>query len=184
MSLSAERLGQLSSTRWSTTSSSVEVLPVPRALALFQNDPAPQLGAHLRSQSLMPLDFLILFPASTMPPLVGAVMKGAGPRTRALPDQQRVVVQEVANILGQSVVKAMADRFRLSIVLSVPRMLEGGKAAVFDQALSAFEGKRDAVVLSRVEMISEGLSAACSMALLLDEGIVGNFLKRLASQAG
>ncbi|HAH06865.1 MAG TPA: hypothetical protein DCM05_10125 [Elusimicrobia bacterium] len=182
MALSAERLGQLSNTRWHTTSSSIETLLVERALTLFQNDPAPQLGAHLRSQSLLPLDFLILFPAVTMPPLVGAVMSGAGPRTRALPDQQRIVVGEVANILGQSVVKAMADRFRLSIVLSVPQVMEGVKAAILGQALSGAGGRRDTVVLTRVEMFSDSISAACTMVLILDAGIVGGFLKRVLPQ--
>jgi chemotaxis protein CheY-P-specific phosphatase CheC len=160
----------------------METVPIARALMLFQNDPSPQLGAHLRSQSLMPLDFLILFPKSTMGPLVSAVMSKAGPRTRALPDRERIVVGEIANILGQGVVKAMADRFKLSIVLSVPKIMEGAKAGILGSALEGFDGKRDTVVLTRVEMLSDRISAACSMVIILDAGLVGNFLRRAAAQ--
>jgi chemotaxis protein CheY-P-specific phosphatase CheC len=176
--LSGERLAKLSGTKWNVVSASVEVVPIVRALSIFHNEPVLHIGAHMRSQSLLPLEFLMLFPDWSAEPIADVITK-ASPAMKALPERNKVIVGEIANILGQGVVKAMADTFNLSIILSVPQISTGRKAELTVGVLEKFDGRKDTVVLTHVEMYADTLSAVCSMLLMLDAAVV----KRLITLA-
>lgn len=165
--LSGDRLAALTATRWAVVSSSVEVVPVVRALTVLHNHKGRCVGARMRSQSLLPLDFIMIFPEDNAARIAEAVAK-AFPTTHPLRDPVGSVVGEVANILGQGVVKEIADRFEISIILSVAKISLGEEASLAASALDTFDARKDAAVLMRVEMNSEDLSAVCRMLMMLD----------------
>ncbi len=175
--LSSERLAQLSGTKWMITSSSVDILQVAQAVTLFGNDATQHMGAHLRSQrpqSPLSLEFLMLFPDWSVKPLCATIAKHGGPRMQALPEKDKVIIGEVSNILGQGMVKAMADTLGISIILSVPHVSGGVKSELLSTVMDKVGGKRDFVVLTHIEMHSEELSAVSSMVLIFE----ADFLRR------
>lgn len=174
---SVERLTQLSNTPWIVISSNVEMMTIAGALSAFQSDAIGYLAAHLRAQppqSPVPLECLVMFPRSCVHPLAEAVTAKSA-RLMAVPDRINAVISEVANILGQSVVKALADKLGASIILSVPQVLLGSTSEILSKTLSRVGGKNDAVILTYVELRSETLSAACSMILVFDVDILRRF---------
>jgi chemotaxis protein CheY-P-specific phosphatase CheC len=177
VSLSSERLALLSGAKWEVVSASVEALPIVRALTIFHKDAARNFGANLRSRSLMPLDFLMLFPEWSTQPLEEALAKSA-PALKNLPNRTQAVVAEIANILGQGIVKALADRLNLSILLSTPQVSTGTKTELMHAALEKFDGRKDTVVMTHVEMFSGNLSTVCSMILILDAAVMQRLLKK------
>jgi chemotaxis protein CheY-P-specific phosphatase CheC len=176
--LSGDRLAKLSGTPWKALSASVEVVPIVRALTVFHNEKSRHIGARMRSQSLLPLEFIMLFPEASAERVAGMIAKATSvKKPRSMPLNS--VIGEVANILGQGIVKELADRFGISIILSVPQVSAGGEAGLAAGVLNKFDGRKDAVVLVRIEMHTDDVSAACSMLLLLDIDV----LKRLLAKA-
>lgn len=174
---SAQRLEHLSKIPWKISSSSVQMLTVSEAAAAFQSDTTGHLGAHLRSQppqSPIPLECLVLFPSRSVAPMAEAVT-GKSSGMKAVPDRVNAIIGEVANILGQGIIKAIADKLGTSIILSVPQVLMGSKSDILSKVLYKVGGKRDAVILTDIELRSENLSTACSMILIFDADILRRF---------
>lgn len=174
---SAQRLEQISNIRWKIISSSVEMLTVSGAASVFQSDTAGHLGAHLRSQppqSPISLECLVLFPSRSVQPMAEAVTaKSSG--MKAVPDRVNAIIGEVANVLSQGIIKALADKLGTSIILSVPQVLMGSKSDILSKVLYKVGGKKDAVILTHIELRSENLSAACSMILIFDADLLRRF---------
>lgn len=166
VTLSAEKLGQLSSTPWTVISASVEELPVVRVLSLFREDKTPHVAAHLKSRSMLPVEILILFPEAGAKSVTEAVLRSAGHNLRLVEDPRKVVIAEISNIMGQGVLRAMANALKVSIILDVPKLREGLKSSVLGEAFGSFDGQKETVLFSRIDMSSEAMSASCSMALI------------------
>jgi chemotaxis protein CheY-P-specific phosphatase CheC len=175
--LSGVRLAKISRTEWKSVTASIDVVPVVHALAVFHNDKDRHLGAQMRSRSVLPLEFLLLFPEKMAARVAGIVAK-ASPAMQRLSDPVKPVLEEVANITGQAVVKEMADRFGISIILSAPKVSSGSKGALAAGMLEKFNGHKDVVVMMRVEMSSDDLQATCSMLMMLDVDVVKRFLAK------
>ena len=176
-STSAGRLAQLSNIPWTVSSSNVELITIAGALSAFQSDAMGYLAAHLRSQppqAPAPLECLVMFPRNCVLPLAEAVTSKSE-RLMAVPDRVNAVISEVSNILGQSVVKALADKLGTSIILSVPQVIQGSTSEILSKTLAKVGGRNDAVILTYIELRCENLSAACSMILIFDADILRRF---------
>lgn len=176
---SADALGKLSRTRWGIVSSSINEVPVVRLLSWFQRSPDRHLAAHLRARGEFPVEIVILFPEKSARAVTEAVTKPYASRMKELPNLTQLTVGEVSNILAQSVVGHMADEFQLSIVLTVPRVLEGTKAGVLGESLEHYDGRVDTLMLSHVDMYSENLAAEASMIVIANSDALHDRLKAL-----
>jgi hypothetical protein len=175
---SAGRLAQFTKARWLVSSSSVELLTIAGAIASFQTDVSEHLGAHMRTQppqSPLPLECFILFPSRSVQPLLDAVAGASTSKMASVPDHANAMVGEVANVIGQGLVKTMADRFGSSIIFSVPYVLLGTKAEIMSKALNRIGSKRDTVVLSHVELSMGDQSSSCSMLLIFESSLLRRF---------
>jgi len=147
-------------------------VPVVRLLTWFQRSPEPHLGAHFGARGEFSVEILVLFPHKSARAVTDAVTQPYAQRMKELPSLVSLTVGEVANILAQSVVSQMADEFRLPIILTVPRVLEGSKAGVFGESLEHYDGRVDTLMLSHVDMYSENLAAQASMIVIANsEGL-------------
>ena len=62
---------------------------------------------------------------------------------------------EIANVIGQALVKAMADRFGSSIILSVPFVSSGPKPLLLAKVLDRVGSKRETIVFGQVELAAQ-----------------------------
>ncbi|MFA5139112.1 MAG: hypothetical protein WC728_07755 [Elusimicrobiota bacterium] len=177
IALSSEKLGQLTKARWDIVSSSVEELPVAKILATFREDDYRACGVHLSSRSLLPVEVLLLFTEAGARDVTGAVVEASGGVLKKLADPQAAVISEVGNILGQGVLKALADGLNISLILSSPRLLKGPRSEVLCQSIGSFDADKDAVILLRIDMSSEKLASGCGMALVLDVALIRRLLQ-------
>lgn len=176
IALASEKLSQLSDTKWDIVYSSVEELPVVKALAMFREDQGRYRGVHLRSRSLLPLEVLLLFSETGARDVTEAVVEATGGALRKLDDPQSAVISEIGNIMGQGMLRAVANGLKISLILTSPRLLKGSKSEVIGQSLESFDGNRNSVILLHIDMSSLKLASECSMALVLDVALMRRLL--------
>lgn len=177
VALSADKLGELSNTPWDIVSTSVEEMPVIKVLSLFKNDPTPHLAAHLRSRSMLPVELLILFPEPSAKAVTDAVIKTTTEGLRRLADPKQTIIGEIGNIMGQSVLRALANALKISIILNVPELSAGKKSSLLGEAFGNFDGQRETVIFSRIDMSSNDISAECSMAIIFNVELMRRLLR-------
>ena len=173
-----ERLEKLCGGKWGIMSSSVrEVQPV-SLLQGFNKTKKDCVGAYFQSSSMIPLEFLITFSASGAASLAKAVIKPFAERMRDTRDLMTLTVGEVSNYLAQSVLTVIADEFNLMIILKPPEVLVGPKAQLLSRAFNHYDGRRDTLLISQVDIYSQSLSADCSMVIIVNSEL---FQKLLAT---
>ncbi|HAH07670.1 MAG TPA: hypothetical protein DCM05_14300 [Elusimicrobia bacterium] len=180
VALVSDKLGRLSGTAWNLVTSSVEEVPADLVGASLLREASSCVGAFLFSQSLLPIDVLVLFPEQCAARLTEAVVKASGGVLAKLPDPQAAVFKELSNILGQGVLKVLANSLKISLILSSPRFLRGPKAEAVARVLAAAKA-RNAFIVLRVDMTSAASSAECGMVLLFDALPMRQLLKNAAA---
>lgn len=173
-----ERLEKLCGGKWGIMSSSVrEVQPV-RLLQTFAREKGDGVGACFQSSSLVPLEILITFTAGGAASLAKAVIKPFAERMKSTPDLVTLTVGEVANYIAQSVLGVVADEFNVMIILKSPEILVGPKALLLARSFGRYDGRRDTLLVSQVDIFSERLEADCSLIVIVNSEM---FKKLLAS---
>ncbi|HAH06810.1 MAG TPA: hypothetical protein DCM05_09845 [Elusimicrobia bacterium] len=168
---SAQRLSHYTKVSWSVASSSIELMTIAGALDALPVDASTFLGVHMRSrppQSPLTMESLILFPSTATQSLLEAAARAISPRTAALPNWVDAMAGEIANVIGQALVKAMADRFGSSIILSVPFVSSGPKPLLLAKVLDRVGSKRETIVFGQVELAAQGHPASCTMMIVFE----------------
>lgn len=165
---SADRLGKLSRTQWGVMSSSTNEIPVVRLLSWFNREAVEHVAATLRASEDIPTEAVMIFSAKGAKAVADAVTRPWAEKMKALPNLVELTIGEVSNILAQSVIGALADQFGKTVILSVPSVSRGQKAELLAAALERYDGRKDVLLMSHVELFSEDLAADCSMVLVVD----------------
>ena len=165
---SADRLGKLSRTQWGVMSSSTNEMPVVRLLSWFHREKGEHLAACLRASSDIPMETVLIYSGKGAAALTDAVTRPWADQMKRLPNLVDLTIGEVSNILAQSVIGALADQFGQTVILSVPDVRRGPKADLLAVALEGYDGRRDVILMSHVELYSNDLAADCSMVLIVD----------------
>lgn len=165
---SADRLGKLSHTQWGVMSSSTNEIPVVRLLSWFHREKEEHLAASLHASEEIPMQAVLIFSAKGAVALTGAVTAPWAEQMKRLPNLVELTLGEVSNILAQSVIGALADQFGRTVILSVPEVKRGPKVDLLAAALENYDGRRDVILMSHVELYSNDLAADCSMVLVVD----------------
>lgn len=173
-----ERLEKLCGGKWGIMSSTVrEVQPV-KLLQTFSREKADCVGASFQASSLVPLEFLITFSTGGAAALAKAVIKPFAARMKETPDLITLTVGEVANYIAQSVLTVVADEFNVMIILKSPEVLVGPRAQLLSRSFSRYDGRRDTLLVSQVDIFSEHIEADCSLIVIVNSDM---FKKLLAS---
>ncbi|MFA5137832.1 MAG: hypothetical protein WC728_01275 [Elusimicrobiota bacterium] len=159
----SEKLGKLSKTEWGIMTSSIKEIPPVRLLSWFNRCGLEHVSARFRCAENVPLEILVLFPSSSAQAVTEAVAKPFAERMGKLPDLVELTIAEVSNIMAQSLICAMADEFRQTLILSVPEVGRDRKVKLLSKALEDYDGREDVLLMSHIEMYSENLSAECGM---------------------
>lgn len=178
VSLSAEKLGQLSGAPWEIVTSSVQDMSAAQVLSLFKSDDTPHYGVRLQSKSLLPAEVMTFFNEASARRLTGAVL-AKSPGMRAIPEPEKAVISEISNIIGQAVMKAAANALQVSLVLSVPDLRIGIKSEIFIEAASSPQARQMTAMLLRLDMSSGGMRAECNLVLMLHVDLMRRMLERL-----
>ena len=153
-------------------SSSVrEVQPV-RLLQTFSREKSDCVGACFQSSSLVPLEILITFTSGGAASLAKAVFKPFAERVKGTPDLITLTIGEVGNYIAQSVLTVIADEFNVMIILKSPEVLVGPRAQLLSRSFSRYDGRRDLLLVSQVDIFSEKLEADCSLIVIVDSEMV------------
>lgn len=166
-SRAASAMEKLSLTHWDFVISSVSEFAASRLAAAVRTDADLYLGACFRSRLGPPLTVLILFPKESAQAVAEAFARPHAERMANLPDPLRPVIGEVANIMAQGVIGALADEHSLTLILSSPAMLDGTRSSILAPLLADYNRRLDLILVSRIEMSSKKLSAECSVILVL-----------------
>ncbi|MFH1725523.1 MAG: hypothetical protein ABII00_13010 [Elusimicrobiota bacterium] len=174
--MSADRLGKMSRTEWGVMSSSTNEFPAVRLLTRFTRSKEPHVGARLRTETELAMEMLILFSARSARAVTDVVTKPFSDRLRRLPDLVPLTIAEVSNVMGQSVVGALADRFGRALIVSAPEVKTGTKADLLGEAFDRYDGRKDVLLMSHVELYSMNLAAECSMVTIVESAAIRDFL--------
>lgn len=171
-----ERLEKLCGGKWGIMSSSVrEVQPV-RLLQSFSREKGDCVGACFQASSLVPLEFLITFSSTGAASLAKAVIKPYAERMKAVPDLITLTIGEVANFIAQSVLAVIADEVNVMIILKPPEVLIGPRAQLLSRSFSRYDGRRDTLLVSQVDIFSERLAADCSLIVIVNSELIKKLL--------
>lgn len=176
VSRAADKLGRLSRTEWGVVSSSTDEVPIVRLLSSFSRQEGEHVAAALRAEADIPTEVVLLFSARSAQAVSAAVTRPWEAAMRALPNLVELTIGEVSNILAQSVIGGLADELGRTVILSVPGVRRGRKADLLGSALERYDGRRDVLLSSHVELYSAELAADCSMVLACDSGVLHKLL--------
>jgi hypothetical protein len=84
--------------------------------------------------------------------------------------------------MAQGLISAMADDFDQILILSVPEMGRDRKVKLLSQALEAYDGREDVLLMSHIEMYSESLSAECGMIVWVKIAALRNLFAKSQKQ--
>lgn len=174
---SADRLGKLSRTQWGVMSSSTSEMPAVRLLSWFQRAKDDHVAATLRASGDIPTEAVLIFSAKSATAVADAVTHPWAERMKALPNLVELTIGEVSNILAQSIIGALADQFEKTVILSVPEVSRGPKVDLMARALDRYDGRKDLLLMSHVEMYSTDLAADCAMVLIVDSATLQALVK-------
>ncbi len=173
-----DRLGKMSHTEWGVTSSSIKEMPVVRVLSWFARSKSPHVAALFRSDTEFPLEFLVLFSEKSAKSVTAAVTGPFSDKLKNLDNLVQLAIGEISNIVAQSVLGVLADEYGASIILSIPKVQVGPKAELMVGALENYDGRRDTLLMSHVDMYAENLAAECSMVVIANTEGIRKLLKK------
>lgn len=179
---SADRLGKLSRTQWGVLSLNTDEVQVVQLLSWFHGAKEGHVAAILRADRDIPTTAVLIFSEADARVLTETVTRPWAERMLRLPNLVDLTVGEVSNILAQCAIGALADQYQKTIILSTPRVRRGAKAELLAEALERFDGRKDTLMTSDVEMYSNDLAAKCSMVLIYDSVSLHEMLVDAASR--
>jgi chemotaxis protein CheY-P-specific phosphatase CheC len=182
VSRASEKLGKLSKTEWGIMTSSIKEIPPVRLLSWFNRCDKEHVSARFRCAESVPLEILVLFPVSSAQTVTEAVVKPFAERMGKIPNLVEATIGEVSNIMAQGLISAMADDFDQILILSVPEMGRDRKVKLLSQALEAYDGREDVLLMSHIEMYSESLSAECGMVVWVKIAALRNLFAKSQKQ--
>ena len=163
---SSHLLAKISHTPWGVMSSSLNEIPPVRLLSWFNRETEPHIASRFKAHSDFPLDIVIFFPLSSAEAVTEAFTRPFSQKMQKIPDLVRLTVGEVSNIVAQGAIATLADEFKKAFILSVPQTQKGAKAGLLGSALEDYDGRTDILMLSHVDLYSEGLCAQCTMVIM------------------
>jgi len=166
----SERLGKMSHTEWGIMTSTIKEIPPVRLLSWFNRNATPHVGARFRSGVDVPLEVLTLFPETSARSVADAVTRPFAARAAKLANLVELTIGEVSNVIAQSLIGCLADEFNALIILSVPQVRTAPKVQLLSEVLEDYDGRKDVLLMSHIEMFSENLSAECSMVAVTNVG--------------
>ncbi|PCI34845.1 MAG: hypothetical protein COB53_11540 [Elusimicrobia bacterium] len=169
VSRSADALAKMSRTEWGVMSSSTKEIPAVRMLSWFDKSKVPHVAASFDSEDGFPMSIILLFSEKGAQAVTDAVTQPFSERLSRMNDLVRLTVGEVSNIVAHGIIGALADKFGQTVILTVPDVRVGPKADILAKALVRYDGRKDIILLSHVDMFSKDLSAECSIVLVIDE---------------
>lgn len=175
---STERLGRMSGAEWGVNFSGTQEMSPVKVLSWFTHNQQTHLSVRFRSTTEMPLEMLLLFSEESARSITAAVTKPYMAELGGVSNLVESTIGEVCNILAQNVLAVMSDRYRVSIILSVPEVAEGVKADLASEALEGYDGRKDVLLLAHVNLSSERLDAECSMMVIVNEAVMRSLLSR------
>lgn len=173
VSKSSHLLAKISHTPWGVMSSSINEIPPVRLLSWFSRETEPHIASHFKARADFPIEIVIFFPQSSAEAVTEAFTRPFAQKMRNIPDLVQLTVGEVSNIVAQGAIATLADEFKRAFILSVPQTRKGSKAGLLGSAFEDYDGRRDILMLSHVDLYSEGLSAQCTLVIMANsEGLL------------
>ncbi|MBI3548624.1 MAG: hypothetical protein HY078_06175 [Elusimicrobia bacterium] len=174
---SAEKLAKMSRTKWSMQTVAVNAGPGERLQTVLKDDVIQHYGAFFT----MPGGFILVVISDTSgKKVVSAYLGSSAQRMQNIPNLDREVIAEIANVLVNAVAGEFADTCKIGFLLSAPDMSRGTRKALYAEILKRFPAANENLAVSSyVHMTSEALSTDCSMIILLDDTLAGKVLEAL-----
>jgi chemotaxis protein CheY-P-specific phosphatase CheC len=156
----SDRLAKLSKTQWQLQTMSLRHFDAAEYAASFSHDSQEGFGVLFTVPNVT---FVVFFSANSAESVCRAFMGRAFSA-----NSERNAIAEIANIVVNAVADAIADATQDMLLLSAPRVVEGGRSDVMLRALDSFRlGGRPSPVVSQIHMTAESLSADCVVILLM-----------------
>lgn len=154
------RLEKLSRTRWAMQTVSVRQLGPEELSAALSSDHGEGFGVLFSAGDSR---FVVFFSAASATAICRAFLGKAYAAAA-----ERDAIAEVSNIVVNAMIDEVGNALNEPLLLSAPRVVEGERSAIMGRVLESFRsGSRPRPVVSQVHMTAEGLSADCSVVLMM-----------------
>lgn len=165
---SSERLGKISNTKWDISTGSTKEISTEKFLIAANAGKTNALGVRLGAKEGIRTDMAIFFPETSARAIAREMLRDHAWGMKKLDNVLELATGEISNILGQSIIGAIADECETAITLSVPQVTQGTKEELLCAFFSDCEDPSKVLFMSHVELYSGALSATCSMVALFD----------------
>jgi len=173
------QIEKLSQTKWGLMSTGSQQMTAVGMLTWFRRNKERHYSIKFTSTTDLIIEVLLMFSKSSAKAVSDVVTKPYRKKMSRLDGLVQLTVGEVANILGYGVVGALADAIDIPIILSVPKLSEGPKVNLLAEAFEDYDGRKDTLLLSQVELYSTSLMAECSILIILDTKSVKKYVRKL-----
>ena len=154
------RLEKLSHTKWTMQTVSVRQFKPEEFIASFASDHSEGFGVLFSAGGST---FVVFLSAPSATSICRAFL---GPAYKA--SSERDAIAEVSNIVVNAMIDEIGDATEELMLLNAPRVVEGQRSGIMMRALESFRaGGQPNPIVSQVHMMAEGLSADCSIILLM-----------------
>ena len=177
ISRSTGKLEKLSGKSWGLMSAGTAQMTAVGMLSWFRRNKENHYAVKFDTDSEPLIEVLLMFSESSAKAITDAVIKPYGEKMRGLKNIVGLTIGEVSNILSHGVVGQLADAMETEIILSVPSVTQGPKVDLMAAAFESYDGRKDSLLMSHIELYSEKLMSECSIVTILNTKSVQSRLK-------
>ncbi|MFH2202454.1 MAG: hypothetical protein ABIJ96_05035 [Elusimicrobiota bacterium] len=173
------QIEKLSRTQWGLMSTGSQQMTAVGMLSWFRRNKEKHYAVKFSSTSELLIEVLFLYAQGSAEAVCDVVTRPYREKMSKLSNLVTLTVGEVSNILGHGIVGALADAIEVPIILSVPQISEGPKVDLLADAFKDYDGRKDTLLLSQVELYSMSLKAECTILFILDTKSIKKYVRKI-----
>ena len=176
---SAERLAKMSGTKWQMQSVSVKMGSTEKPNLVKDTDEEEYLGSYFSMQGGF---FLVIFSNKSGARVADIFLHRGTKDGESVMERQQMALAEIANVMVNAIVAALADACEAVLFVSAPESLRGKKETIVTEALARQKNPISGYVISTsVHMVSPALASHCTVIFQLDARLMQRLVDALES---
>jgi chemotaxis protein CheY-P-specific phosphatase CheC len=166
MNASADKLAQISHTRWQMQTTSISTTPLERIEPLLSSGGKDHYGAYFSMPGGI---FLVMLPQQSGSAMADAYLSRTGKSPQSQSELVQEAVAEISNVVVNAVAATLADACDMVFFLSAPEITYGKKEDILAEAPKKFKSSGENFsIMTYVHMSSPSLSSDCTVVILLN----------------
>ncbi len=177
--LSGRKLSKFGQGKWKVSFSGIRTVTGEKISEFFKLDIGINMGAFVGISEPLFFEIVMLFPEWSLIPLEKSIAE-ATQTSASNSDMNRPIFSEVANILGNGILGALADHCGEAFISLAPKLARGTKQQIISMATRRMPENAEALLI-HAEFFSDSQACAATVLVLADAAALRKILPNNSS---